>query len=75
VQEETTAEKKQKLSDARRTSEIVQGSEEEVNAFLEEDKDADVLNYYDDMFWEFYITLSHKFLMFNQRFLNWDARW
>ena len=50
MQEETTAEKKQKLSDARRTSEIVQGSEEEVNAFLEEDKDADVLNYYDDMF-------------------------
>ena len=49
MQEETT-EKKQKLSDACRTSEIVQGSEEEVNAFLEEDKDADVLNYYDDVF-------------------------
>lgn len=45
TQEET--EKKQKLSDAHRTQKIVQGSEEDVNAFLEEDKNADVLQFSD----------------------------
>ena len=48
TQEETT-EKKQRLSDAHRTQKIVQGSEEDVNAFLEEDNNADVLHY-DDMY-------------------------